>query len=121
MIVSPDQVSEYLTLCAQAGLTPMISGSPGCGKSSIVRAFQGAHNLVLVDERLSTYGPEDINGFGRIKEQMNDAGEDTTVAQFIPFETFPLEGRDEIPKGKAGWLVFLDEFNSAHPSVQAAA
>jgi hypothetical protein len=35
-------------------------------------------------------------------------------------ETFPIEG-DELPEGYSGWLLFFDEFNSAPPSVQAAA
>ena len=34
-------------------------------------------------------------------------------------ETFPLEG-DPIPEGYNGWLLFLDEFNSASTAVQAA-
>ena len=35
-------------------------------------------------------------------------------------ETFPIEG-DPIPEGYSGWLLFLDEFNSASLGVQAAA
>lgn len=35
-------------------------------------------------------------------------------------ETFPIEG-ESIPQGTNGWLLFLDEFNSAPPAVQSAA
>lgn len=35
-------------------------------------------------------------------------------------DTFPIEG-DPVPEGYNGWLLFLDEFNSAPPAVQAAA
>ena len=35
-------------------------------------------------------------------------------------DTFPIEG-DDIPKGCDGWLLFLDEINSAALQVQAAA
>lgn len=35
-------------------------------------------------------------------------------------DTFPIEG-DPIPEGCTGWLIFLDEMNSASPAVQAAA
>jgi hypothetical protein len=35
-------------------------------------------------------------------------------------DTFPLQG-DPLPKGKAGWLLFFDELNSADRSVQKAA
>lgn len=41
-------------------------------------------------------------------------------AGYAPMDTFPIEG-DKIPDGYSGWLLFLDEFNSAPPSVQAAA
>lgn len=34
--------------------------------------------------------------------------------------TFPVKG-DQLPPGKQGWLLFLDEFNSADRSVQKAA
>ena len=40
-------------------------------------------------------------------------------AGYLPMETFPLEG-DPIPEGYSGWLLFLDEFNSASIAVQAA-
>lgn len=39
---------------------------------------------------------------------------------YVPMETFPLE-HDEVPAGYNGWLLFLDEFNSASLAVQAAA
>jgi hypothetical protein len=39
---------------------------------------------------------------------------------YAPPEHFPLEGLDTLPAGKAGWLLFLDEFSSASLSVQAA-
>ena len=39
---------------------------------------------------------------------------------FLPFDTFPIESTP-LPKGKKGFLLLLDEFNSALPSVQAAA
>jgi len=115
MIVSADQAVQYITQCAKAGLVPMLSGSPGIGKSAIVKGIQEAHNLALVDIRLSMLNPEDIMGFGRIK----DLPDEEAVAQFVPFDLFPLKGRDTPPAGRYGWLVFLDELSSAHPAVQA--
>ena len=38
----------------------------------------------------------------------------------MPMETFPLAG-EEVPDGYSGWLIFLDEFNSATQAVQKAA
>lgn len=101
-----------------AKLTPMITSSPGMGKSSMVHSIADDFNLKLLDERMSTYNPVDINGFPMKDEALGKAA-------FLPMDTFPLEG-DPLPKdanGKEmeGWLLFLDEFNSAPRSVQAAA
>ena len=41
-------------------------------------------------------------------------------AVYLPMSVFPTE-KDKIPKGKNGWLLILDELNSAPPAVQAAA
>jgi len=38
----------------------------------------------------------------------------------VPMNTFPIVG-DPLPDGYSGWVLFLDEFNSASPAVQAAA
>ena len=40
-------------------------------------------------------------------------------AGYVPMDTFPLEG-DPIPEGYSGWLIILDEINSAAQAVQAA-
>lgn len=74
------------------------------------------YNLKLIDLRLSQCDPTDILGFPNI--QGNRAG-------YLPMDTFPIEG-DSLPinpeNGQAynGWLLFLDEFNSASVAVQAA-
>ena len=41
-------------------------------------------------------------------------------ASYKPMDTFPIEG-DTVPKGYNGWLLFLDELNSAPPAIQSAA
>jgi len=55
--------------------------------------------------------PEDLNGLPRFVNGK---------AEFQPFSIFPLSGQEPLP-GKSGWLLFLDEFNSAPRSIQAAA
>lgn len=55
--------------------------------------------------------------------------QETKRSFFAPQEVFPLVNGDEtpeqlkamLPKGKRGWLLFLDEFPSATPAVQNAA
>ena len=98
-----------------AGLVPFVQSSPGMGKSSIVRSLSDELNLKLLDNRLSTLAPEDMSGLPEFYD--TPAGR---RARFVPFgDLFPIEG-DPIPEDKNGWLVFLDEFNSASKSVQAA-
>jgi hypothetical protein len=90
---------------------PFVTSSPGLGKSSIFHQIAEDFGLVLIDLRLSQCAPEDLMGL-----PMREG----TKATFAPFKMFPLKG-DALPKGKNGWLLLLDEFNSAVKSVQAAA
>ena len=109
----PDYLDQLLT----AGLVPFIKSSPGMGKSDAVRQVAKAAKLKLIDHRMSTSAPEDMTGLPEF--YTNAQGE--RRARFAPFdELFPLE-KDPIPEGYNGWLVFLDEFNSADRRVMAAA
>lgn len=96
-------------------LVPMLHGSPAIGKSDIIRTIAAKFNLKVIDVRLSTYDPADMNGL----PYFNTSGA-RNIAEYVPFDVFPVEG-DKIPEGYKGWLVFLDELPSAAPSVQAAA
>lgn len=101
----------------KAKLVPMIEGSPGMGKSAIVHQIAEQYGLKLIDLRLSQCDPTELMGFPSIGSNV-----DRTKARagYVPMDTFPLED-DSIPAGHNGWLLFLDEFNSAPPAVQAAA
>lgn len=96
-------------------LVPMLHGSPAIGKSDIIRTIAEKFKLLVIDVRLSTYDPADMNGL----PYFNTSGA-RNIAEYVPFDVFPVEG-DSIPEGYKGWLVFLDELPSAAPSVQAAA
>ena len=95
--------------CLKKKLVPMVHGSAGIGKSAVMREIAEQFNLVLIDIRLSQYDVCDLNGFPRIKDD---------VASYVPMDVFPTS-EWKIPEGKNGWLLFLDEFNSASLSVQA--
>lgn len=99
-------IAKYI----QAKIVPMLTGSPGMGKSAIVKDIAKTYGLKVIDLRLSQCDPVDLMGFPSIQG---------TRAGYLPMETFPLEG-DPIPEGYNGWLLFLDEFNSASTAVQAA-
>ena len=108
---TPRQIRGHITECLFAGLVPFIRSSPGMGKSSIVRAINDDLNLKLIDHRLSTSEPTDMSGLPQFVDGK---------ARFAPFdELFPIES-SELPKGKDGWTIFFDEFNSAPKAVQAA-
>lgn len=113
MITSAKKLPDLLYRVLRTGRVPMIHGSPGCGKSDIVKQLAEDCNLKVIDVRLSQMSPTSLNGFGRINNTSNKS-------EFIPFEEFPLE-TDKVPEGYEGWLLFLDEVNSAPPQVQSAA
>lgn len=107
MHVSPKDLPNYLALMFEAGLVPFIRSSPGKGKSALLRQFAEDYNLVLLDIRLSMY--ESIAFTGPL---FKDSGK----ARYLPTNLFPLE-TDEVPKGKNGFLILLDEFNHAEPDM----
>ena len=100
----------------RAGLVPMLSSSPGIGKSALGAEIAKDHNLFFVDERLASADPTDLNGFPMIL----NPGADRVKAGYVPMETFPIEGDPMVDKTR-GWLLMLDEFNSAPLGVQTAA
>lgn len=105
------ELKKILKTILNANLVPFIQGAPGVGKSAIVKKIANDAKLELIDLRLSQCDLTDLNGLPTFKDGR---------AVFQPFDLFPISGT-EIPEGKKGWLLFLDEFNSANKSVQAAA
>jgi hypothetical protein len=119
---TPRQIRKFIIRCMFAGVVPMVESSPGMGKSAIVASIAQEYGLELIDHRLSTSAPEDLSGLPKFR--------DNDTATFAPFDTFPVEGtplppilneKGEIIGRKQGWLLFLDEFNSAKKEIQAAA
>lgn len=109
---TPRQIKEFVTDCVYAGLVPFVRSSPGMGKSALMRQVCNNLQLHLIDHRMSTSEPTDMSGLPWISDGL---------ARFMPFEElFPLESTPLVPNTQ-GWMLFLDEFNSAPRSVQAAA
>lgn len=114
---SPRQVRKFVEECVYAGLVPFVQSSPGMGKSSIMRSVAHDLNLKLIDHRLSTSAPEDLSGLPRFDE--NGRARFSPFADLFPLENDPLPGGNDEPTHQ-GWMLFLDEFNSATKNVQAA-
>lgn len=109
--IKPNDLNEALIRVLLTQNVPMIHASPGVGKSQIVKQLADKYSLELIDMRLSQYDATDLNGFPCLEGERS---------KYKPPATIPLE-TDEIPKNKNGWLLFLDEINSAFQSVQASA
>jgi len=102
--ISTTELYNHIDTLLQTDTPLFIHGSPGIGKSYIVADVAKKHSLELVDVRLSQMDPVDLRGVPSIKE-------DQTV--WMPPVFFP---KDKNSNG----ILFLDELNSAPPSVQAA-
>lgn len=110
MEVTTKEIKDLIKDTLSAGLVPFVTSAPGLGKSDIVRSIASEFNLELIDVRLSQMDASDICGYPQIQGNK---------MVFVPSNLFPIEG-DPLPKGKDGFLLFLDEMNSAPLSVQAA-
>lgn len=110
--ISPKHLLGHLTTLFGARLVPFVRSSPGMGKSAIYAQCAEQFDLEMIDIRLSMYSPEDFSGlpFRNAERQRTE---------FMPMDLIPLEG-DEIPEGKQGFLVLLDEFNHAEPEMVRA-
>lgn len=109
--VNAAELKQCLIADLKVALTPMVTSSPGMGKSDIIRTIAQEFGLKLIDFRVSQCEPVDMQGYPGVK---NDR-----MTFHIP-EYFPIEG-DEIPEDHNGWLIFLDEFNSGNKQTEAAA
>ena len=105
------QADRLIPHLFNAGIVPFLHSSPAIGKSSLAKSIAKRNNLKVIDLRLTELDSSDLNGLPYFKD-----GKST----FLPFDTFPLKD-SPIPEGYDGWLLLLDELNSAAPSTQAAA
>ena len=84
-----------------------IWGAPGIGKSSIVKQVAKERGLEFTDLRLSLMDPTDLKGIPFFDKENNEAV--WAKPNFLP--------KDPDSQG----ILFLDEINTAPPSVQASA
>ena len=80
-------------------------GAPGIGKSSIVRQIADDNELEFIDLRLALMDPTDLKGIPFYDKESH-------TALWAPPAFLPKKGRG---------VLFLDELNSAPPSVQSSA
>ena len=110
--VSPSGAKNSIRHAIKKQRPIFLWGPPGIGKSDIVRQVsEGFANSHLIDIRLSLWEPTDIKGIPYFDSNSG------TMVWGAPSE-LPTE---EFAKAYDNIVLFLDEMNSAAPSVQAAA
>ena len=105
------QVAPLIPKLWKAGIVPFLHSSPAQGKSSLSKQLAEQFKLKVIDLRLTELDSTDLSGLPYFNNGK---------AEFMPFNTFPLQDTP-VPKGYEGWLIILDEFNSANQAVMAAA
>ena len=107
------EILDYEFVAASAGQhTPvMLWGPPGVGKSQIVAQIAARHTVQVIDVRLSQMEPSDLRGIPFRVEQHGKSAVEWAAPSLLP---------DALRNGDRG-VLFLDEINSAPPSVSAAA
>ena len=115
LTINVAEMKHEVLKCFDAGLVPMVTSSPGMGKSDVIRQVAKERNLYVIDVRLAQCDPTEINGFPHIVEVGGEK-----VATYVPMDIFPIESTP-IPDGYDGFCLFLDELPSAPPMVQNAA
>lgn len=96
---------KTLTSLTQQKVPTFLWGAPGVGKSSIVKQIAKAKGVEFIDLRLALMDPTDLKGIPFYDK-------DSHSALWAPPAFLPRSGDG---------ILFLDELNSAAPSVQASA
>ena len=107
----------------ETGRPLLIWGAPGIGKTSVVKQFGLEQKKVpVIEVILSLMEPTDVAGLPGTKPD-EKYGDTKRSVNYLPM-IWPLDNGTKIVDGKEvegdGGIIFLDEINRAHPSVQAA-
>lgn len=112
----------------ESGRPLLIWGAPGIGKTSVVKNFgKNELGVPVIEVILSLMEPTDVAGLPGKKSDERYGDVERSV-NFLPmiwpldngFKKVMNEDGEEIEVEGDGGIIFLDEINRAHPSVQAA-
>lgn len=101
----PQQIQSAVNIAIDAQLPVMLHGSPGVGKSDVVRQVAKHRGIDIIDLRLSQLDPVDLRGVPSVDTKTH-----------ITSWNLP----DFLPRSGKG-ILFFDEINSAAQATQAAA
>ena len=96
---------SVITSLSEQKVPTFLWGAPGIGKSSIVKQIADSLNIGFIDLRLALMDPTDLKGIPFYDKESHSA-------LWAPPAFLPRDGTG---------ILFLDELNSAPPSVQASA
>ena len=102
------QMQARTQLFMDKGIPTFIWGDPGIGKTQGIEQMFDDKGYPIMFLDLSTLEAIDLRGLPSIDQE-------NKIVEWIPPEMLPNEKRD----GKKG-VLFMDELNVAHPSIQAA-
>ena len=114
LAVKPSQVKNIVLRAAEANRPIFMWGPPGIGKSELVDSIthrELSGNNLLIDLRLALMEPTDLRGYPFRNPETN-------TMEWAPPTDLPGA---ELASQYDNIVLFLDELNSAPPSVQAAA
>lgn len=111
--ITPSQMKEVLNTMRLTKLSSFIWGAPGIGKSAIIMQLAQELGYEFIDIRLSQIDPTDLRGIPMPVDVTDADGKVSKQVKWSVPSVFPTD-----PDAKA--ILFLDEFNSAPPSVLAA-
>lgn len=106
--VNVEQAHEILRTMMSTDIVPFLWGAPGIGKSSIVKQLASELEWDIIDLRLSLLNPVDLRGLPIVDKKSHTS--EWLKPGFLPTDSDKKPG-----------ILFLDEINLAHQSVQAAA
>ena len=109
--LSPNKAKASILHALKIKRPIFLWGGPGIGKSDIIHQIGKDINAKVIDIRLSLWEPTDIKGIPYFNSKENN---------MVWAQPSELPTKAEAKKHK-NIVLFLDEMNSAAPSVQAAA
>ena len=112
--VRPSETKPIVLRAMKAKRPIFIWGSPGIGKSDLIQQIVDSGDLgnaFMIDMRLALMEPTDLRGYPF-------RNPDTNTMEWAPAADLPTQ---QLADQYDTIVLFLDELNSAPPSVQAAA